>query len=76
MYLCYGWMRQMVVMAMAYDHHVNDRKVFDATWWWCVAFRAYVGKWTAAFFEYRIKKNAQATGVFDIIARMSEPCCS
>lgn len=62
--------REMVIMAVAYYHHIDYRYVGELTGSFSISFRAQPCKWGTAIFEDRIKKDPEAIGKFNVVASM------
>jgi len=69
-------MGQVVVVRVAYYYDVYDGGIMDLAGNRGVPFRAHEGQGTTAFFKNGVKEDAQARGVFDVVAGVAEPGCA
>ena len=66
----------MVVVTVRDNDGIDDGNVGDINGAWRVSLRAHKAEGRASRLEDRIEKDSQAVRELDIVAGVSQPCCS
>jgi hypothetical protein len=66
----------MIVVTVTDNNGINDRNVGNVDGAWRVSLWSHEADWTTPRLEDRIEKDSQAARELDIVACVSQPCCS